>query len=193
MSQPTDATSHLTVVEPGDEVKPPHQVRRDIADCLTGVAKFARQGSGYRRGDVTYAPIRAAVLVVFDADGEPSPIAIGFDAVDPSERGRLLHQASDALALVLRVPWATQAFRLNRLAQMWKNETGTEATSFLQLVRQSWLRDETNRAKAQERAAAKHAALEQERPFLCRCGFRAKTQGGLTNHQNRSRVHRSER
>lgn len=172
------ATRNLAVVEDRPTGAAPHVFRHRFAGFLRDLAGRVASGRGFTRGSLTYMAPHAAVVVLFDADGEPCPFVFGFEGLDRDGKVDALRSAHDALTHCVNLyPRAA-----GRLAKKYEERTGVYPTSTLAIVQESWLRSEQGREMYRRRLAEEAERDARERPFLCDCGKRCKSQAGLTRH-----------
>lgn len=141
---------------------------RNLADVVESGDEWTVDGEGRD-------PIHAAILVMFDAEGEPTPFIPGVSGATWADHGEWVRLIADASESV-------HALR--------SNAGKCDDDSRYVEVQRRWRVREQSRQITRERAAEAKEQTERERPWLCDCGFRARSEGGLTSHRRQSRRHR---
>lgn len=144
-----------------------------VAQHLRMFQNVAAAGYPFTIENLEYDRIAGAVIVFYTATGEPVPFVTGAPTTLTGE---------DLRDLVNEVHRALKDY-VSTIG-------GDSFTERLQYVRSSW----ESREQAVELIEVRNRAAEAERvrshPWLCECGKRCKSAGGLATHR-RSRVHRA--
>jgi hypothetical protein len=173
--------SHLRVAVPGEGTGSPVAARRTIARVMRAIAEVCDTDAAYTIEGHDRGPVCAALVVLFDAEGEPVPVSLGIEGENWTDDARWMELVQDA----------NRAIHDLRPMRFVFAGVESEPEDIHEGIRRRWLATVDGRRRLAAERAAKAERTERERPFLCDCGFRAKTQGGLTNHLNRSRRHRT--
>lgn len=154
-----------------------------IADRLRQAASIVERNVGNNVAawpcGLEVDPSAAVVITLISADGEPSVMHTGLADLDLDTR---LELASD-ICQAVRMTLTPEHFRV-------RARTADEVPTIQQLIHDRWERTEENRHIHRAAEEAKRAEHEQSHPYLCDCGQRCKSQGGLANHQRSCRTNR---
>ena len=174
----------LTLVTPGDEAMPAHQVRWEMAKVLRSMADVVEAGTTYTVNDVEHACPAALLVIPIDAEGEPVPMATGV--------GPVWSDLTDWVRFVADLGYTLHDMRRahvpGQVVFAGTEQVEDQRTPY-QRMHDMWVRREEGRIATEAAQAAKKAQHEAEYPILCDCGQRLRTLGGMAQH-HRGRRHR---